>query len=240
MARYPSYSRLNWAEERRLRRKVWFLGTISVLLLVAFVVWGIPNLFNLISSVRNSGDRLSSGSDTLAPAQPFIFALPQATNSAELFVSGTSESDAKVEINVNGRLQTSTTSDKSGLFKSSRIVLSDGSNNIKVIATDKAGNRSLPSQELKIIFDNTKPQINIDQPQDGQKFVGVRQQNTTISGKINKRASLAINQRFVYVSPDGSFTTSLSLSNGENLIIAIATDSAGNYDTRQIKVTFEP
>lgn len=236
------YSRLSWSEERRLRRRTFFLGFLSTILLIGFLIWGVPTISNIIATVRGfrPSNLAQTKSDSLPPPQPLVFPLSVATNSANISVSGSTEAETNIEIAVNGKLQATTTSDKDGFFKSLKIALTEGQNTIQVTAVDKAGNRSQPSQPVTTTFDKTKLSISVDQPQDNQKFTGIRQQRPTVSGKINKPAALTINQRFIYVATDGSFSTTLNLSAGDNSIVAIATDSAGNYDTKQLKVVFEP
>jgi hypothetical protein len=242
MKRYDSYSRLSWVEERKLRRKSYVFGILAIFLFFGFVFWGIPGIpkiFTLIRDISSSGNLPSSYSG-FSPPPPKISPLPAATNSAELYVSGSAEPHSSVEISLNKQSQSMVIADESGVFRSYKLILSEGTNLITVTAISKAGGRSLPSGETKIIFDKNPPEIEIFEPQDGQRVVGIKKNLINISGKVNKQVNLTLNERFVLTSATGEFSVNYTLSPGDNVLNFIATDTAGNTTTKSLRVSYEP
>lgn len=241
MARDYQYSRLNWAEERRLKKRTILLGVLTFLIIVGFVFWGLPGIPRVISLISwGNSAPAASNSDKTPPPPPILLTSVAATSSAQFVISGRAEPNSLVEVKLNGSEQASVTASSDGAFRSGKLTLVQGNNEIQAIAVDLSGNRSQPSKSLRVLFDNSKPDITVYQPSDGQKFVGSKQQLITISGRLAKQATLSMNQRFLVVSGDGSFSSQLSLNSGENTLILIASDSAGNTAFKQLSVSFEP
>ena len=241
MAKDYSYSRLNWAQERRLRRRTVILGILSIVIVIGFIFWGLPAIPRAISLINWGGSANTTfGVDTTPPPPPSIFAPTSATNSASFTLTGLAEPKSAVEVTLNGQVQPTVEASADGTFSVTLKKLFQGSNTAQAIAIDKAGNRSQPSSQVSITYDNSKPEITVDQPSDGQQFAGSKQQMLTVSGSLSKQASLTLNQRYVVVGSDNHFSTQLSLNTGGNTLTLIATDSAGNTTTKQLSVNYEP
>ena len=241
MIQRNGYSRLSWIEERRLRRRAAVYGFLAVALLIAFLFWGLPAVPQFLGRLRG-GDRsqLNQKSDLIAPPPPEINPPPLATNSAGLVLSGTSEPGSKVAIDLNGEPTAVAQAKSDGTFGGVKLTLTPGNNQIVAYASDAAGNRSQPSQQMAINLDTRSPVVSVDQPTDGQTISGSKQQEITVSGSVDKNVSLTLNGRYVVVESDGKFATPFSLVDGKNLLTLIATDSAGNTSVKNLSLTYQP
>ncbi len=94
---------------------------------------------------------------------------------------------------------------------------------------------------VKVIPDDAPPSLTINSPEDGAE---VTEDTVTVSGTVTDKesgvASLTINGNPVDVSKDGSFSYTVTLTEGTNTITIVATDKAGNKTTKTITVTYKP
>lgn len=93
----------------------------------------------------------------------------------------------------------------------------------------------LRSSEVRRKLDH--PQLEITQPVSGKK-IGRRE--VLIKGNTEAKASVSINGHEIYVMPDGSFTESLTLSPGQNVLNITAIDRAGNVTSQSLTVFCSP
>lgn len=113
--------------------------------------------------------------------------------------------------------------------------LTDGYYIIKARAIDITGNINIST--VRVIIDTTAPSINITSPKDGDIF---NAKNITVTGKTEKNVKLYVNKEMANVSEDGNFTANIILKNeGENIILVIAEDSAGNKAEVRIVVILD-
>ena len=101
---------------------------------------------------------------------------------------------------------------------------------------------SEPSQEIKVSTkDTTPPVITISSPEDGSE---TSNDSVNISGVITDDlsgvASVTLNGNSLTLNSDGSFSTTVSLTEGTNTITITATDKAGNKATKTITITYTP
>ncbi len=105
--------------------------------------------------------------------------------------------------------------------------LPDGKNEVIVKATDYDGNEA---EEKKVTFtiDTVPPELSVTAPVDG--FITNRD-TVTVEGTTNDVTSspvtLTVNGEDVTVYSDGTFSTTVSLDEGDNTITVISTDGAG-------------
>ncbi len=214
--------------ERGKKNSSWLYIVLAVVLVFVMAKWGVAAFLNLLAGPTNSKNtKQTQTEDRIPPQIPVLSALPEATNSAKIKVSGFTEADVAVSITLNDTEVGTTQADKDGAF-SIDVNLKDGQNDIMAKATDKADNTS-QSQVKTIVLDTKAPEIKIDSPKDGTEFFGSKNQSVTISGKINKaNVELSLNNAFVRVGSDGSLATVFKLAEGDNSLTFIATDNAGN------------
>ena len=153
------------------------------------------------------------------------------TNSNKVTVSGkATDTNGIQSLTVNG---TTVTLGNDGTF-STQITLSDGSNTITVVATDKAGNKSTVTKSTT--YDKTNPTLSVNN-------IAALTNNgkVTISGTVSDAScikTLTVNGTAVTVS-NGSFSAEVTLTEGSNSIAVVATDNAGNSTTVTKTTTYD-
>ena len=238
MRKYYSYK--NKTEERKIAKRTFFYIFLTLASILVIFFFGIPVLIkfaSFLTDINKSGKSVEI-SDTIPPPPPRIINLPEATNSKSLEIKGTSEPGATVTFNVDSEEKEIVVGNE-GEFMIS-IQLKDGENPIYAYTTDQSGNESQKTETYVIIFDKQNPEINVNKPQDGEIFSGSKQRQITIEGTTEIQSSLKINDRFVLVEDDGSFTFLTTLISGENNFNFKAEDKAGNSSEKSLKVTYNP
>jgi|GEM_PF-3264799 len=138
-------------------------------------------------------------------------------NKAEMIVSGTTETGAAVT--VSGKKVTNT----NGGF-STKVTLVEGLNEIKVSATDLAGN--IVNISVKVTLD-TKVAMTVKGITQGTA-IQTTNQTYNLTGTADKDASVFVNDLPVIVHSDGTFRTEVPLELGTNYINVTAEDPLGN------------
>ncbi len=109
--------------------------------------------------------------------------------------------------------------------------LGDGSHTIYINAKDHDGNAAV-QKSVQFTVDTVAPTLNISSPADNLK---TNEDTVTVSGTTNDATSspvtLTINGDLVTVQSNGSFSKVVNLTEGDNTITIIATDSAGKSTT---------
>ena len=109
--------------------------------------------------------------------------------------------------------------------------LGDGSHTIYINASDHDGNAAT-QKSVQFTVDTVAPTLNVSSPADNLK---TNEDTVTVSGTTNDATSspvtLTINGDPVTVQSNGSFSKVVSLTEGDNTITIIATDSAGKSTT---------
>jgi len=164
--------------------------------------------------------------DTTAP--PLVVYTPDdnlLTNKPRLRVTGVTELGASVTVGGNA-----TAIDGRGSFDF-EYQLVEGQNTVTVRATDRAGNPTVEVRNVRL--DTVPPALKVSSPKSGssQGEFAVEVTGTTEVG-----ATLTINGKELKNS-NGKFTVNVALINGENKLVVVAKDAAGNIATREIKVT---
>lgn len=236
MKKSISRSRLSRRLENQSKRNL-FLSILGIIIVFFLVIkFGIPLLVNF--SLFISGSKTSnlpakhSTSDFIAA--PIIDTPSNATNSAEMIISGTSLPEHTIDLYVNGRNVDKTQSDNEGKY-TFQTTLNPGENEIKT-KTKKDEIESEYSNIINIIFNNKPPTLEISSPTDGQSFAK-DQENITVSGTTDENVRVTINGFWAIIDENNKFTYSLHLGEGENQIRIEAVDQAGNKTEKQLKVT---
>jgi len=230
---------------RRVRREKKKVMSQSIMMIaVAFVLFFtfifviIPNFFNFITNFLDSSTPFQEVDD-IAPQIPIISAPINATNSAQINISGFGEPESSVIFVINGSKQDKITINEDGSFEVP-ITLESGENKISAYSVDEAENESSTTKDYITIFDNKPPSIEIIDPEDGASFETRSKQSITIQGKTDENeigTKVYINDRVVFPKEDGSFSYTYRLDEGENLLEVKAQDKAGN--TNKIEVMYK-
>ena len=234
-------SRRHRVQERKANRNGVLLLLLSGILLIVMFFYGLPFLARFATIVNDfkSSSNPVVADDKTPPTPPQLIDLPsQAVAEQEVTLSGRGESGSIVKIFRNEKEIKELVVDESSTFQFS-LKLDEGENRIKLTAQDQAGNFTDFLEVYKIYYDTKAPEIEITKPQDGQSFFGV-DKNIAIEGKTEKDAQLTINDRMVIISIDGSFSQKVKLEEGENELLIVVQDQAGNKTEKTIKVNFTP
>ncbi|MCJ7740495.1 Ig-like domain-containing protein [Candidatus Microgenomates bacterium] len=234
-----STHRLRYQEKRVFRRFLYSLVLIIAIVILAIYA-GLPLLAKIILAFS------SLKKNTVAPAKieqtylfpPVLDPTYEATNSANIMISGLGEKDTTVKIFVNGREVAKVLADAEGKFYAKKISLEEGQNEIYA-KNIKDKQESSSSSILTIIYQKNPPKIEITNPKDGER-ISSDNKNITITGETEPGNRIIVNDRLAIVNSDGKFNYSVGLSDGENKFKIVATDAAGNSTTAEFKVTYSP
>jgi hypothetical protein len=164
--------------------------------------------------------------DTTAP--PLVIDTPangQWTNLETVLVTGTTEADATVEANgIQGELEY-------GRF-SIPVPLEEGTNVITVMTRDKAGNEARVERVLH--RDSVPPVLTVTSPENGTTTVLTR---VLYSGSVDEENTVRVlvnNMSADVVG--GKWNREVAVQSGENIVIIVASDQAGNTVSQQMVV----
>lgn len=227
------------AEEKRLFHR-FLITTGAVVVSIVLVLYaGLPILAKIIAFFTpTTRNQLNTNVSSLFLLPPSLDPTFEATNSSSVTISGFGDKEATVKIFVNGREITKVKTDSDGRFLAKKISLKEGDNNITA-KTVKDQKESSPSSVLHIIYKNSRPSLEITQPEDNARFSGDSKE-ITISGETEADNRVTINDRLAIVDTQGIFSYKVSLNEGENKFKIIVTDQAGNITDKEIKVTYNP
>lgn len=154
--------------------------------------------------------------DITSPADGVI------TSAVEIQVDGTIQDRTTTRVTLNGVEAGVTNNDSFGALVPLTV---EGENVIVALATDAAGNQA--GDTIRIIRDSEVPVLLVGEPADG---LITNADSVTVTGSVQDltEVSVAVNGIPVTVDPAGSFSTKVSLAEGDNFITVSATDAAGN------------
>ncbi len=224
--------------ESNLMTQIALFGFLTVVLIVVFVAFVIPNVIKVLAG--SSANQVATQTDTLLPQVPALSSPVEATNSAQLTLNGYSEKGNQVVVLDNSQEIKRVDAKDDGSF-SADIDLQSGDNSLTAYAIKSTNQQqSAVSQAYLVKFDNEPPKLDISDPQDNQTINGNKNQQMTVKGASDPGVRVSLNDRLVIVKSDGSFTTSFQLNNGDNALDIKATDPAGNLTEKKLTVHFAP
>ncbi len=230
-------SRLIRKNQDQITKKTVFLGFLTITSLILVLVFGLPLLIKF--SVFLGEGKKDSGQDDekiLAPLAPRLIIPYEATNSAEIKISGFAEPEVTVELFKNEVSVGTTKVTESGDFVFNKINLEEGDNGFSAIAsTEKSGNGD-GSKTINVVFDKTAPKLELTNPTEDS--LTVDSADFDILGKTDIKASVSINNRIAMVDGDGNFKLKWQLNTGKNELEVTSTDLAGNQTKKKISITY--
>lgn len=240
----PEYKPFSFRNrERRAKRKLYVVVLLVSFLTYFVFTWFLPNFIGGLTFLNKfkaptSPQESISENATLAP--PVLNIPYGATNSATIKVRGYAVPNSKVEIYIDDDLKSTTTSSADGSFATEDIPLSIGTNNISGKTVDDQGNKSLSSSTTRVIYTNDKPELELKEPSDNQIIEG-GDKKVNVSGTTNsdKEIAVTINGFRVIVNSNGNFSQTVNLNDGDNELVVIATDTAGNSTQTTRKVIYQ-
>lgn len=208
---------------------------IGIIIFDIFVL--APGLIRVSIAMKGIGQE--SKGDTLPPRVPVFSAPPEATNSAQISLTGFGESETEIYLVQNGTAAGNTRADSEGAFRF-EINLEEGENALAMYARDENGNESSLSREVSIEFDQKPPELVWDKPEDNAVIRNLREQQVTVSGQVSEQSTVYLNDRIISVNSDGKFEASFQLQQGDNEVTLKAIDRAGNSVEQKRTVSFRP
>lgn len=228
------------SKEKTKRQIIFFAVAILVLLFVLSQFGGL-----ILTSISSFTSRFSTNKPVVAVEDkntlesPFIEDIPEATNSAEIHISGSaSYSDATVELFINGTRYDTSPLSSDQKFSFDDVPLRNGGNIIK--ARVKKGNAlSDFTREYTVILNKDDVKLDVSSPSDGATFTR-GDQTITVQGTTNPNGTVTVNGFRAIVDETGNFSYYLNLAEGENTITIEAQSESGKTANKSLKVTFKP
>lgn len=232
------HSRLRRVEQKRaVKTVVW--GLILIAALLGLVVkFGIPLLIQLAVLLTNPDSLPPENPDSQILSAPTLDALPEATPSAKIRVTGFTLANTTVAILVNGQIETETLS-PDGEFDLP-VELADGTNIISAQAKNSQGGQSPLSASWQVVRDSQPPTLSVTSPADHSSTQGNSQKIIDIAGQTEPDATVQINGRLAIVSADGKFSFRFQQNDRDNPVAVVARDRAGNQTTQTLTLTWHP
>lgn len=225
-------------DERKTIKKTVYFSILSIILAILLFTFGVGTLakFAEFLDVLLGKNQSSQTADKNAPIAPKLDDLPEATNSADLPVTGFSQGAIKVFIYKNSEKVGEAKVD--GLqFEYKDLTLKEGDNEITAISVGENDRESPTSDAQKVTLDTKEPSLTVESPTEGQSFSG--NNRIIVSGKTEKDVQVTANGFLANInSAEGKFEVAVPLKEGDNDIEVKATDPAGNTKSQKLRVHF--
>lgn len=228
-------------EEKKSKRQAIIFSFLTLVLIVGVIFLGIPSLIKMavfLSNLRSSGQSIET-SDTVPPVPPRLQPIFEATQSAQISLSGFAEPGTTVKVFRGSQEIGEALVDKDGQFIVIDIGLKSGENNLKTQAIDSAGNESKFSPTISITLDKTPPSLKVAEPTDGEEFFDEGKE-ILVAGETEPGAQLTVNGFYTIVDTEGNFAKRFELSEGDNDIQIVVKDKAGNQNQANLTVRYTP
>lgn len=232
-------SRLARKESQQMVRQSVLFIILTVALVGAVIVWGIPALVKFagfLGEIRSSSEPIVKD-DNIPPFAPQIAIPFDATSSGAIGVSGFAEEEARVLLFINGSKVDEQVVGAGGEFRFESVDLQKGVNEFTAQAIDKAGNESEVSRARSVVQDDVAPELTIESPSTEGGVVS-EEKVITVSGKTEPGVRVFVNGTIARGGSDGEFSARVSLDEGENTITVEAVDEAGNQSAEEFTVSY--
>lgn len=231
----------NFDNEETVLLKKLLTSVGKIFLILTLLIFGLqffgPKVFSIFGFF--SLDRFKKKDSTQFQTQtPFFTNTVKASKEKFIKISGAAEIDSSVKLFVNGPEVKETKTGSDGTFTFEGVELIEGGNLIFAKATSSGKTESQKSETLTIVFDTKKPEIQLISPVNGQKISGV-DSRVNIKGKVNEESAVTINSHQSVVDSEGNFSSLISLKKGNNTILIMARDLAGNESSISANIEFE-
>lgn len=215
---------------KTLRKRILAIIILASISFFGMLKFGpkIASLFGMISVNRNATIRPPEAS--IPP--PVFIDVPKTVNDTKINIKGISTPKTKIELFVNGPKKGEVLTDISGEFLFTDIKLNKGKNTIFAKAEETK------SQTITIQYDKDPPEIKIITPKDGETIENLNER-IEISGEIDEKAQIWVNDKVAIQKPDNSFKFLLGVKEGNVTVKIVAEDLAGNKTEEVLNVTYK-
>ena len=232
-----------WEKAKREGRRLWgqlfllwflLLGSIAVYLMVIF-----PYLVQLTGQM--SSDKYTPHTQVIRPQTPMLNAPPYYTTNDTLKLVGYASPGTKVQFIIDGQENSQYLTDVgiNGEFNLT-LTLHEGDNSIQAYSYDDQDQKSNETKVYYVVLDTQKPEIDLQEPENRQQFVGRDQQTIVVKGQTEAKAKVVVNNVAGTADEEGMFAINYRLNDGENRLEIVASDMANNQDKTTITVTYQP
>lgn len=157
--------------------------------------------------------------------------------------SGVNPDSIKLQVDSGGAVTSGITKTQitNGYKCSYTATIQDGSHTVKVNASDNDGNAATQKYSTFTV-DTVPPELNITSPAEN---LITNKQSLAVAGSTNEICTIKIklnnvDQGSVTLSGDKTFTKTVTLVKGSNVIVITAIDRAGKVTTVQREVVYDP
>jgi hypothetical protein len=205
-----------------------FIATVGIKLIINITLY----VAEITHQNRDKSIQQTTETEFLLP--PEISDLPNATNSAIILITTKATSGKNLSIYINDQLKKEILLQEDSV--ESEIELSPGENSIYLLLKDPKTRETKKSVIYKVIYKNKKPFLEITSPKDQEKF---SKEDIQVMGKTEKEVFVRLNELPIVTDTEGKFSYNLKLKEGENKIIIVAQDIAGNIETKELTVIYQ-
>lgn len=224
--------------EEELTKKL-FSTLIIILVLITVMILSFTVFAPAFGSIFKIFSKKGSGDEVvIKPTTPVFNQLPTSTKEKNIKVTGYAQQGSTIKLYVNGPEKASTVTGNDGVFIFENIELINGRNTLFAKSIDQKGNESKETDTYSIILDNEAPKIEITSPKENE-IVKNLDKRITITGKVNEKSTITINDQVAIVKADLTFEHILGAKEGDMEIKIKATDEAGNETTQTIKIKYQ-
>lgn len=234
-------TRLEKINNKKYEKNIFFILCGIVVVILVFFFYGAPLLINfslLVLNLKDNKDSNNTVNTSAYIAPPVLNPIPDATNIAQITLTGSTQPDQKVNLYVNNKFIKEAPVYENNNFKFENILLKEGNNDIKVKAISSDKKESEFSQILHIVYKNKPPELEIISPHDKQIFTNSGNQ-IKVEGKTDRDVRVTVNDYWAIIDDKGNFSYLINFQNGDNKIKVVATDLAGNKTEKEITVKKE-
>jgi hypothetical protein len=235
----PKKSRLSKSLENN-SKKTLLLSLMGIIAIIALIiVLGIPFLERFADFVTPKDTVQEENSEeTVIILPPDLEPTFEATNSAEITLTGTAEEGDAVKLYNNAKLAEEVKIGHDHTFEFRDIPLKEGKNLFRVKAF-KENNESKFSNPITVLYRKEAPKLTIEYPQEGQSISHKDGDRLQIEGRTDPDVKVRINGFQAIVDDEGKFKYVSPVKGGENVIQAEATDDAGNKTALERKFIYQ-
>lgn len=235
-----SASRLTRVKNKRATKQATLYIVLAVIIGFVMIAWGIPEIARL-SGLLIQTDNGDQSLDELRPTPPIFSDIPESANQDKVDIAGFAQPGVEVLLYVNGTLHKKILTDEAGIFRFGAVPLTDGDNRVYAYALTSRGTESEQSREYSIVVDKSAPEVTLISPTDGQVYRGERERIAEIKGSVGEEGvKVYVGDRMAIVNPDGTFSLSYQLIEGEQEIVIKAIDKAENEAELILRLRWEP
>ena len=228
-------SRLARKADEQITKKTVFLGFMTVLLFLLMVIFGLPLLIKFsifLGETRKNKDVVVE--KILPPQAPRVILPFEATNTAKIDINGVAEPNIKVRLLKNDVSLNEAQVTAEGDFVFENINLDKGENVFTLMAESKDGRTSDLSKPVVVVYDDSFPTIEMENPKEDN--VSVDSVDFDVTGKTEKGVSVTVSGNVAMVDDNGFFKSKVQLNAGESEIEIIARSLAGNETRKKVKI----